>query len=272
MKARGKERSVADVDNQLQQWRQGDFSRDRQLFIFAENLDSNDVSCEDAEHGIHGMVMLTQTCDIVRSASKRQYIEICPLVELTEEMYALVRKGTSPQFAIVPGVAGERLVADLDRVMTATKGLVAGWNREQGCRSDEERIRFAEALERKRGRFAFPTDFSDSMRKFRDHIFDKHRKPGSEAGQAYRDLDEIRVRASPSWDSSDIELTFYFVISSDRDRSKIAPHVETLLEKADLPKKYKWSDPPYHLATLDDLTAREYQESVSLDFEILSLG
>ena len=268
----GKKLSIEDVDNQLKRWRQGDFSRDCQRFVFVETSDPYGVSCYDAEHGIQGMVVLTQTCDIVRSATERPFIEVCPLVALTEEKYALAAKGKSPRYAVVPGTQDNRLVADLDRVMTVHKCVVAGWNREQGCNSDDDRIRFAQALERKRGRFAFPNDFSEGIAKLRGHIFDKYRKLGSPAGEAYRNLEEIRVRAAPNWESDEVELTFYFIISLSTNRSTIAPHIEDILKKIALPGKYKFSCPPYYIATLDDLTARDYQESVSLNFEILSLG
>jgi hypothetical protein len=219
------------------------------------------------------MVVLTQTCDIVSPKLERSYVEVCPLVELTAQMFTHVDGGTTTRYAIVPEVAGESLAADLDRVMTVKKSLVAEWNREQGCATDDDRIKFAQTLARKRNRFAFPTDFSDGMRKFRDHIFGKHGKLLSEAGKAYRELDEIRVRADPpNWNENEIELTFLFVISPDKDRANIATHIDELFKKIELPKKYKMSEPPYHLMTLDDLTARDYSESVPLDFEILSLG
>jgi len=217
--------------------------------------------------------VLTQTCEIVRPEAERPYVEVCPLVEITEGVLAQVRRGTRPQYAIVPGASGKGLVADLDRVMTVKKGVIAEWKREQGCATDDDRIKFAQTLARKRNRFAFPTDFSDGMRKFRDHIFGKHGKLLSEAGKAYRELDEIRVRADPpNWNENEIELTFLFVISPDKDRANIATHIDELFKKIELPKKYKMSESPYHLVTLDDLTARDYSESVPLDFEILSLG
>jgi len=269
------EQSVEDTDARLRQWWQGDFSRDHQTFILAQNSEPSEtaeVGFEDAEDGIQGMVVLTQTCDIVRSAAQRPYVEVCPLVELSEKMYPHVRRGTNSRFAIVPSSTDKHLAADLDRVMTVRKEVVARWNREQGCVSDGDRIRFAQSLERKRGRFAFPNDFSVGMEKFNKHILNKHGKLSSEAGQAYLELDEIRVRATPNWHAAEIELTFYFVISPEKDRTKLDPHIDELFQKIDLPEKYKFPERPYDIASLDDLSARQYRESVSLDFEMLSLG
>lgn len=62
-----------------------------------------------------GIVVVTQTCDIVRSWSDRPYVEVSPLV-LPREAAVLeeVRRKERPQYAYLPGIAHLGLIADLD--------------------------------------------------------------------------------------------------------------------------------------------------------------
>ena len=74
---------------------------------------------------VPGVVMLTQTCDVVRDCRKRPFVEVAPLVELSAQEVEKVHRLKSPAFAYVPGTAKKRLVADLDRTMTVEKAVVA---------------------------------------------------------------------------------------------------------------------------------------------------
>ena len=209
--------------------------------------------------------MLSQTCDIVRPTADRPFVEVCPLVS-----YAGNVPDNSTKYAAVPGAKHQNLVADLDRVMTVRKDLLAQWQRHEGCLTDKERVHFAFLLERKRGRFAFPDDFSMAMRKFLGDIRKKHAKPNSKAGQSYERLKEIRVRGAPDWRAENIELTLYFIIEPNVDRTVIAPQLDKLFEKIGLPDRYSFSNPPYEIVALEDLTALAYTQSVPLDVELLS--
>ena len=105
------------------------------------------------------MVMLSQTCDVVRGCRERPFVEIAPLMRMSEQDVEAVRRLKRPAFACVSATAADCLVADLDRTMTVEKALVAGWTRIPGWETDAELRDFALALARKRSRFAFPDDF-----------------------------------------------------------------------------------------------------------------
>ena len=157
-------------------WRQGDVSLNVGLeFVhFADLLRPHSPASDQAADGlvavgggveagatvvldaVHGVVELSQTCDVVRGCRARPFVEVAPLVEASEIWVEEIRRLKRPAFAYVPKVAHKHLVADLDRVMTVEKALVAGWNRTPGWEEDAEVRDFASALARKRSRFAFP--------------------------------------------------------------------------------------------------------------------
>ncbi len=128
------------VDRALLEWRQRDCVVGEFWFVHrvapANPLtDAGRVAAgagsDLAESSTFGLVVLTQTCDLVRTWRDRPYGEVAPLVEVDDPGLREVERGDRPQFAFVPALAGRRLVADLDRVMTVEKAVVAGWSRTQ---------------------------------------------------------------------------------------------------------------------------------------------
>ncbi len=57
-----------------------------------------------------------------------------------------IERARRPQYAYIRGVADRRLVADLDRVMTMEKSVLADWKRVPGCETDLQQRRLVEAL------------------------------------------------------------------------------------------------------------------------------
>jgi hypothetical protein len=207
------------VNDALADWRQGDVALDGGWFVHVADGAAalTDVAAEAGEGTsivqatAEGTVVLTQTCDLVRSCIARPFVEVAPLVEVTEETAHEIERGHRPNYAIVPSLRSRRLVADLDRVMTVEKSIVATWTRTPGCTSDDEIRKFGSALARKRVRFAFPDDFNALVRKLQSRIEEKHDKLSDE-GRALRALREIRVTGSPSWENADsVDVFFWFV-------------------------------------------------------------
>ena len=96
-----------------------------------------------------------------------------------------------------------------DRQREARRELIQKYgSRMQGMRTDQEARTFAQALARKRARFAFPDDFNCWVKPLSKRFSKKHDSPESPEGAALRSLAEIRVRASPSWDARQVECTF----------------------------------------------------------------
>lgn len=203
---------ITSIDSVLAAWRQGDCILGEHWF--AHRLDKSftvtdagrvaaEAGADLAEQEVQGFVIVTQTCDIVRSCAERPFVELCPLVEVDDDRLREIQRGRRPAYAFVPLLSARRLVADLDRVMTVEKPLVATWGRMPGWSTVAEARAFALALSRKRVRPAFPNDFTALARKLQSRLADKHEK-NTDEGRGLRALDEIRVHASPSWDTPQV--------------------------------------------------------------------
>jgi len=267
------------VDNALAAWRQGDCVVGEQWFV--HRLDSSTTftsAGEDAvaaggdlaEQEVFGFVVVTQTCDIVRSCIDRPFVEVCPLVEVDANLLAEVGRAQRPAYAFVPGVSSCCLVADLDRTMTVEKPLVATWERTPGCQTDAEARSFALALARKRIRFAFPNDFNQFAKGLEKRLKEKHEKDSDE-GRGLRALREIRVQASPAWRAARVELFFWFV-RNDNDADFEGTSWADLLSKwlALLPPKARFVAVDGNVSTLLDMTAADYVGSDQLDLDHMS--
>jgi hypothetical protein len=266
------------IDAALEAWRQGDLALEVPWFVHAADprqpLTSEAAQASGGPTAItsevEGLVVLSQTCDIVRTCTERPFIEVAPLVQVSESVLGEVRRGRRPAYAFVPSMAERSLVAHLDRVMTVEKSLVASWTRTPGWTTDRELREFAQALARKRARFAFPEDFTGLTRKLQRRLQEKHDKQSAE-GQALQALRELRVTAAPSWDASEIELMFWFILENAEARiedGSWSTYLEAWLKLVPAAGRFKRVDGL--VASLEDMTARDYVESDRLDLDHLS--
>lgn len=241
--------------------------------IYSTSGSYNDVAESETdlvESDVKGFVVVTHTCDIVRSCAVRPFIEVVPLVEVDEQLLSEIQRSRRPQFAYVPGVAKFNLVADLDRGMTLEKAVVAEWEREPGYRNDQEIRAFGQALTRKRARFAFPDDFNDFAKKLQNRLRDKHDKSNTE-GEALRALREIRVRAEPSWNSSEVRLIFWFIRDEEQNQFEGIGWDQFLKQWLQLiPESGRFQVVEGWVVALEDMAGKEYVESDPLDLDNLS--
>ena len=280
------------INQALQAWRQGDVSLNPGLeFLHLADLSrphspaSNQTAEDSANSGetieagagaavifdkVRGMVILSQTCDVVRGCRERPFVEVAPLIEVPKPRVEEIRRLKRPALAYVPATGGDRLVADLDRTMTVEKALVAGWIRTPGWESNEDLRDFALALARKRSRFAFPDDFVAAAQSLQKRLSDKHDRESDE-GAHLRALQEIRVRAAPSWDAGEVHLSWWFIKKAALVDVRV--NWPTLLDQwlsfFDQTGRFR-VDPPI-ACRLEDMTARDYVESDHLDFDRLSV-
>ena len=270
---------IASADSALGEWRQGDCVLGENWFahrldvsfsVTDSGLNAAQGGVDLAEQEVPGFVVVTQTCDIVRSCIQRPFIEVCPLVEVDENRLIEIQRGRRPAYAFVPRLSDRRLVADLDRVMTVEKPLVATWERTAGWTADVEARAFAQALSRKRVRFAFPDDFTELVTRLLNRLTDKHGK-NTDEGRGLRALDEIRVYASPSWDANEVMIFLWFV-RNDHDvcfegKSWADLH-NAWLNLLSITGRFKSVEG--QVVTLKDMTAEEYVTSDPLDLDHLS--
>ncbi len=267
------------LDALLESWKQGDFVIGPLGFVvrFDPNFplrsanDEEDISDSDLyEEDVEGLVILTQTCDVVRKSSDRPFLEVCPLVRV-EDVTSLehIKRGRIPRYAYLPGASELMLVADLDRVMTIEKSLLTTWTRRVGSLTDLDQRNFAAALARKRARFAFPDDFADFVERFRVRITQKHDKNSSE-GACLRSIREIRVSATPSWDANPVYLMFWFIMVDGISPASTPIRQQCETWMGDLKSDTRFSSLDYDIVTLDEISAREYLSSDRMDLDNLS--
>lgn len=269
------------VDEALGDWRQGDLALDEPWFVHvgdpsvplsAAAAQAPDAGIQALTSEVLGLVVVTQTCDVVRSCVARPYVEVAPLVLVSEDQLHAVKRGRRPAYATLPAIESSCLVADLDRVMTVEKSIVATWTRTPGFSRDSDGRSFALALARKRVRFAFPDDFTGLVKKLNGRLTDKHDKATAE-GRALRALREIRVQAAPSWDVPQVSICFWFVRNGDDTDFEGKNWADWLKNWLDLvPSSGRFTKINGQVVELRDMTAEDYVHSDPLDLDQLSTG
>lgn len=266
------------VDQETKRWQQGDYCLGDLEFSLVVNNDQHIATSErlDSEETnilqpVHGLCVVSQTCDIVRTCRKRPYIELSPLVEVMSDFLAEVKKGMRPNYAFLKPLENDHLVVDLDRTMTAEKSILLKLDRLAGLDTEQVKRMFSWSLGRKRTRYAFPDEFTALIDDFSSRIKKKYKK-SSDEGKFINSLREIRVRAAPSWSHSSVEVTLYLVKESqpevsvsDQKAREIIKTWESLIGSSILYHPIK-----FELTDLETLSAREYVESDPLDFDHLS--
>jgi hypothetical protein len=129
------------IETALREWRQGDATLDDGAFIvhLADKRAPLTAAARDSVEGVpgefnlydvftavKGLVVVSQSCDIVKKCADCEYVEVSPLVEINNpaQMRA-IRKGAQLRYAYLPGLADRNFAVDLGRTMTVEKAVVA---------------------------------------------------------------------------------------------------------------------------------------------------
>jgi hypothetical protein len=202
MTARDTSGSESDSQDESSQWRQADkFS-----------LDTVAVTSATGEPALvettNGIALVSQSCDVV--LPHRLNVQVAPIIELVGNDARAARDGKRSRYAHLPRL-GDTSFADLDHVSTVAKTALAGKRVGEGVAGDDETRRFAAAIARRFGRFAFPDDVSDAMKALRDLVQSKATKPQSPFGTVLADVLELRAE-SKAWAAVASEVTLVFVL------------------------------------------------------------
>lgn len=249
----------------LSDWRQGDFCLDATLEIPILNYDDEGSFFGPATG--RGMLILSQSCDIVRDPADRPYVQVSPLLEATAVELEAVSNKRRPQYATFEALAEHGLVVDLDVVASVHKQVVAGWERAGGCASEAERAGLAESLARHKQRFGFPDGFDRALKDFRRWI-ERRANQNNDSGSFIRAIDEIRVRCD-DWKADPLSLELICILKGDpsaQDRDAWDG------PRSDLESKItpKCPDAFVRIASKGEISLIEYQESHFLDLDGLS--
>lgn len=273
--------TVQTVDEGLQVWRQGDVAvadwighlvdPARPLTEEAAQGGDEEGSLALASLVVEGLVVVTQTCDVVRSCADRPFVQVAPLIRLEDPIQREAAAGWRPRYAPVPNLGADAF-ADLDRIVTIEKTILVTCEQVPGWESDAEIRRFSKSVGRKFSRFAFPDDLAEALRPLVKRIREKHKKE-SEEGRALRLVKEIRIVADPHWAASEIDIFLTFAPDTQEEEAQLPPAKWDEL----LAKWLELCSPTGvvheidgEILSLEELTAREYIESDALDLDHLS--
>lgn len=274
------------INAAMKNWQQGDFFRAEDLFfihladltrpltteamdIARERIEAGEtLEVEGVASAVVGYVVITQTCDIVRNCQVRSYIELSPLVVVEPSTLKEARLLRRPALAFLPGAADSNMLADLDRMITIEKSILSSYTRISGCKSDSDRRAFADALARHRNRPAFPDDFNNCMSPLRDHLKKIHRSSDAE-GLLINSIGEIRVTASPCWDTDQVRIFVWFILLNQAvpPYGDISQYIDKWLSLFEPSEKYSLEAV---VCLLDEMKASEYVGSDRLDLDQLS--
>jgi hypothetical protein len=159
----------------------------------------------------YGVVVISQTCDVVRSVEENPTIQVAAVVSLEGTTAAEARDQRRPRYVHIPALGD--FFADLQVVATIHKRILldAGSNSVTGCRDDDEARVFGAAVGRRFSRFPFPDEVADQIAGLTDSIKVKYSRPASPLGQVLRRVLEIRLQASTSWADPECEIQLVVV-------------------------------------------------------------
>lgn len=219
-----------------------------------------------------GFVIVTQTCDIVKSIAQLPTIQLAVLESVSQATLANAKKGSSGKYLFLPAFENDLLVANLDKIATAEKSVLfykMDLSTQRSARNDEEIAIMGRAIARKFDRFAFPDDFNIAMGKARVRILDKSGKDSLE-GKAVDAIKEIRVVTENGWEANfpNPTLLFFFENLADLDES-VKNVVAKIVDRFE--KGGRFPDvPEFRCAGYADVDADTYRRSSPLDLDYLS--
>lgn len=279
---------IAQIDHQLQQWRQGDIVMSPDVptlhlaHMAAPGTDASELlAAQLAQEGedpslvvvttdTPGFMIVSQTCDLVRSCLDRPFVEICPLQMVAPAKLPMIRNGRQPRYVWCTGIGEADLAVDLEQVATIEKAALVrlAAERREGTASAAEARALSEALGRKRSRAALPNDFTALMEPLQRRVIERYSKDTPE-GRFLRAIREIRVRARPGWEADQPEIELLFLFDGDQALPQDSDDRASELLGRLVPGG-RYAVVEGRALSLHALSAAEYLESDRLDLEHLS--
>jgi hypothetical protein len=221
---------VARVDGAMTLWRQGDVARPGPVGWLADRSSpltqqTNELGGEGlgfSQIAVDAVVVVTQTCDIVKTCWSEDgdawpFVQVCPVIVLEGRALTEAAGGHSSRFAPLPALGADHF-ADLLLCSTHEKTVLLGLEEHTpGCDSDEDRERFAAAVDRNRRRFAFPDGMDQVLNPLRSRFRDKWKRDSAE-GRRIAEVWEIRARhaqQTPWYGEDQVEVELTFVVAPD---------------------------------------------------------
>lgn len=249
----------------LDAWRQGDlYLAPVELPVLA--LDGEETVWA-AMNAPHGVMIISQSCDIVRAIEDRPFVTVAVLIPATPEEVERAKRMETPSRLFSDILSPHSLLVDLDATATVHKCVVACWAHTPGCTTDEQRRKIGAALARHRQRFAFPDNFNRLVVRVRRWIEGKRNK-ASPQGNFVRAMEEVRVYCD-NWDAP-TELTFLVIVDHRPGPGELQEWEAAAKQLEERAKLEGWPEAEFRIVTYDEISARQYRESDRLDWDGLS--
>jgi hypothetical protein len=149
-----------------------------------------------------GVVIVSQTCDVVRTYRERPTVQAAKLTQLEGDREREAADGRRPRYVAVPN-AGAGWYADLEVIGTIDKRVLVGLSRQEGVADDEQVRSFAAAVGRSFSRFPFPDEISEQLKPLVDEVRRKYGSAMSPLGRVLQQVMELRLEARPRWGDPD---------------------------------------------------------------------
>lgn len=253
----------------LDEWQQGDFTKDDHPLVRLSLHEDRGVAPKRTDDHA-GLIVISQTCDIIRSAERQNTVLVSRLIEVDDAVYQNVIRRSIPRYIAVPK-AGDRIVADMTAIMTVDKSLVAKWDRVDGF-DPTQRVNFARSIALFFSRPALPDELVLAISRFRSQVLSRSRRLTSPLGKALLCVDEFRIYEDIP---GNYQLLVFLVDNPELDgtqsRDDISVKIEASIKGAlGGDGLAALGDHPVLITTVDEQTARDYIRSVPLDLNIIS--
>lgn len=270
------EKSLQKFQADISSWKQGDCFLTEKEFPYTFNPNFTKLYTGDPVEGnastgivdVEGLVIVSQTCDVIRDVVKRPYLEVAALVKLNKGDFKGVKAGKVSRHLYVPQLEAQQIVANIEMIATVEKLYLMGKDRISGFNTEKEARGFAYALGKKRARFPFPDDFVAVMEPMTSHLKDKELE--AVEAKAVERVMEIRVKADPTWEGSKIDVELLFI--TEVTNQEIIDEIEKYVDERWLPLvrdngKYVFN---YQVKSYDGISAMEYRSSEEYETDHVS--
>lgn len=239
------------------EWAQGDATFDVDLMPVFSNTEINDL-------GVRGVVLVTQTCDALR----KPYVQVAALREVSAGELEEIRKYRRPQFAYLPHLASQHLVADLDLVTTYDRSVLAQWTRIPFEGDAFARRDLAFAIGRHRTRPVFPDEWATAFGRLRNWLREKAGKDSPE-GRFASAVDQLRIVADDV--PVPAHAVIYCIIPDDTEAAQREQWSGEILPKLGPMIDPSWKcEVAFELKSVATMTAAGYVTSRRMDFDAMT--
>ena len=163
-----------------------------------------------------GVVIISQTCDIVQESASKANLTVAPLVDPTAANISNAKRGRSATLLYLDGeqdggeaVADLQFVSSLPKVEIIGRTLIARHATEPSVSGQRQ---LAHRIGRAYTRFAFPDEVVPFLKRLRD-MARKKANTMSAFGRVIDFVSDLRV-SSDQWQSPDRQLRIYVVVSA----------------------------------------------------------